>query len=238
MVEVDAADIGPPAAVLNERITETLGQDIASGLLRPGDRLTLDGLQQEFGVSRTVVRDCMRTLESMNLVYSKRRIGIVVQEPERWNVFDPRIIRWRLAGPGRNTQFRTLTELRVGVEPVAAAGAARHAGTAERARIVELAGRMRRQGEAGELEAFLQTDIEFHTLLLRVCGNDMFASLQDVVAAVLTGRTRQGLMPTCPRKEALEGHELVAAAVAAGDSGAALAHMSALLDEVRRAVTN
>lgn len=237
MVGVDTADIVPPAAVLNERITETLGQDIVSGLLRPGDRLTLDGLQQEFGVSRTVVRDCMRTLESMNLVYSKRRIGIVVQEPGQWSVFDPRIIRWRLAGPHGNAQFRALTELRVGVEPVAAAGAARHADTTARTRITELAGQMRRQGEAGELEAFLQTDIEFHTLLLRISGNDMFASLQDVVAAVLTGRTRQGLMPLCPREEALAGHELVAAAVAAGDSGAALAHMSALLEEVRQAVT-
>ncbi|MCQ1948489.1 MULTISPECIES: FadR/GntR family transcriptional regulator [Arthrobacter] len=227
---------GPPAAVLNARIIETLGQDIASGVLAPGDRLTLDGLQQEFGVSRTVVRDCMRILESMNLVYSKRRVGIVVQDPQLWNVFDPRIIKWRLAGPGRAEQFRTLTELRVGVEPVAAAAAARHAAAAERDRMVELAAELRRLGEAGELEEFLQADIEFHTLLLRSSGNDMFASLQDVVAEVLAGRTRQGMMPPNPSEAALRGHALVADAVAAGDGAAALAHMMDLLEEVRQAI--
>ncbi|MCQ1946346.1 MULTISPECIES: FadR/GntR family transcriptional regulator [unclassified Arthrobacter] len=227
---------GPPAAVLNARIIEVLGQDITSGVLAPGDRLTLDGLQQEFGVSRTVVRDCMRILESMNLVYSKRRVGIVVQEPQLWNVFDPRIIKWRLAGPGRAEQFRTLTELRVGVEPVAAAAAASHAAPAERDRMVELAAELRRLGEAGELDEFLQADIEFHTLLLRSSGNDMFASLQDVVAEVLTGRTRQGMMPANPSEAALRGHVLVADAVAAGDGAAALAHMMDLLEEVRQAI--
>lgn len=234
MRESAAAD--QPAAVLNARIIETLGQDIVSGLLLPGDRLTLEGLQQEFGVSRTVVRDCMRILESLSLVYSKRRVGIVVQEPRLWNVFDRRIIRWRLNGPQRAEQFRTLTELRVGVEPVAAARAAGSAGAEERKQLTELAAELRSLGEAGELDAFLQADIRFHTLLLRASGNEMFASLQDVVAEVLTGRTRQGLMPPTPTEEALRGHELVAAAVAAGDDCAALAHMTALLEEVRQAV--
>ncbi|WP_146359712.1 FadR/GntR family transcriptional regulator [Arthrobacter yangruifuii] len=227
---------GAPAAVLHARITETLGLDITSGVLAPGDRLTLEGLQQEFGVSRTVVRDCMRILESMNLVYSKRRIGIVVQKPELWNVFDPRVIQWRLAGPGRSEQFRTLTELRVGVEPVAAAAAARNAAQEERTRLVELAGELRLLGEAGELGGFLQADIEFHTLLLRASGNDMFASLQEAVAEVLTGRTRQGLMPPHPTEEGLRSHWLVAAAIAEGDGAAALAHMTELLEEVRQAV--
>ncbi|MCC3275648.1 MULTISPECIES: FadR/GntR family transcriptional regulator [unclassified Arthrobacter] len=232
-----AAPAPQAAVVLNGRIIEVLGQDIVSGVLMPGDRLTLEGLQQEFGVSRTVVRDCMRILESMNLVYSKRRVGIVVLEPGLWNVFDPRVIKWRLQGPGRTEQFRTLTELRVGVEPVAAAGAARRASDVDRARLVELAAELRRLGEAGELEGFLQADIEFHTLLLRASGNDMFASLQEVVAAVLTGRTIHKMMPPHPTEEALSGHALVAAAVAGGDDAAALAHMAGLLEEVRLAVS-
>lgn len=227
---------GQPAAVLNARIVEVLGREIAAGVLRPGDRLTLEGLQEEFGVSRTVIRDCTRVLESMNLVYSKRRIGVVVQEARFWSVFDPRMIRWRLMGPGRTEQFRTLTELRVAVEPMAAAGAARHAGKADRSRLLALAADLRRLGEAGRLEAFLEADTEFHTLLLRNSGNEMFASLQDVVAEVLAGRTRQGLMPLHPTEAALAGHELVAAAVASGDDGAARTHMAALLEEVRSAV--
>ncbi len=236
----NSVDIREPpraaAAVLNGAIIDAIGADVVAGTLQPGDRLTLEGLQEEFGVSRTVVRDCMRILESMNLVYSKRRIGIVVQDPSHWNVFDSRIIRWRLSGPGRDGQFRTLTELRVAVEPMAAAGAARHAGETERSALVELAARMRVLGEAGELEEFLAADIAFHTLLLRSSGNEMFASLDEVVAEVLTGRTHQGRMPNHPREVALRGHELVAGAVAVGDADEAMKQMAELLEEVRTAV--
>ena len=228
---------GPAAAVMNGAIIDAIGADIIAGVLKPGDRLTLDGLQEEFGVSRTVVRDCMRILESMNLVYSKRRIGIVVQDPDRWNWFDARIIRWRLDGPGREGQYRTLTELRVAVEPIAACGAARHAAAEDRAALVELAARLRLLGEEGRLDDFLAVDIAFHTLLLRSSGNEMFASLDSVVAEVLTGRTRQGLMPNHPREVALQGHERVARAVADGNGDEAMLQMTALLEEVRAAVS-
>lgn len=224
----------PAAEVLNNRIIEVVGRDIATGAVDPGSRLTLEGLQERFGVSRTVVRDCMQILEAMNLVYSKRRIGIVVQEPSRWNVYDPRVIRWRLAGPGRSAQFESLTELRIAVEPLAASGAARRATPDQRQQLVLLARRMRET--AGDPEAFLAADIAFHTLLLRASGNEMFAALSDVVAEVLTGRSRQNLMPAGPRPEALDEHEAVAAAVSALDPAAARARMADLLLEVEEAI--
>lgn len=224
------------AVVMNGAIIDAIGADIIAGVLLPGSRLTLEGLQEEFGVSRTVVRDCMRILESMSLVYSKRRIGIVVQEPVNWHWFDSRIIRWRLNGPGRADQYRTLTELRVAVEPMAACGAARHAGEEDRTALVELAARMRLLGEEGRLDDFLAADIAFHTLLLRCSGNEMFASLDAVVAEVLTGRTQQGLMPDHPQEVALQGHESVARAVAEGDGDEAMLRMAELLEEVRNAV--
>ncbi|UPO76637.1 FadR/GntR family transcriptional regulator [Arthrobacter sp. Helios] len=224
----------PAAEVMNSRIIEVVGRDIVTGVLAPGKRLTLVGLQEQFGVSRTVVRDCMQILEAMNLVYSKRRIGIVVLEPERWNVYDPRIIRWRLAGPGRSSQFRSLTELRIAVEPLAAAGAARAASEEQRRSLQDLAERMRR--DAHDPEAFLAADIAFHTLLLQASGNEMFASLREVFAEVLSGRSRQNLMPAGPRPEALDLHAGVADAVGREDPAAARAQMAELLVEVEEAI--
>ncbi|MFG1950289.1 FadR/GntR family transcriptional regulator [Micromonospora sp. NPDC048830] len=93
-----------------------------------------------------------------------------------------------LVGPGRVDQLRTLTELRVAVEPLATAGGARHATADERERLSTLATRMRQLGEAGELEAFLAADVEFHALLLQACLNEMFTALTDVIAEVLAGR--------------------------------------------------
>lgn len=224
------------AKVLQEPIIETLGREIVGGELPAGERLTLERLQERFGVSRTVMRDCMRVLESLRLVYPKRRLGLVVQESRFWNPMDPRIIRWRLAGPGRDRQYAELTELRIAVEPIAAAGAAERASEGARAEMVALAADLRRHGEAGELEAFLAADIAFHSLLLESSGNAMFASLRSVVAEVLSGRTQQGLMPFRPHSEALDEHEAVAASIAAGDRAAAEAHMQVLVDEVRHAL--
>lgn len=231
----DASESGA-APAMHERVLEAVGSAIAGGILASGTRLTLEGLQQEYGVSRTVSRDTVKVLESMNLVYSRRRVGIVVQERKLWNVFDPKLVRWRLNSVRRELQYSSLTELRIAVEPIAAAGAARRASAAERARLVFLAAELRRLGEAGDLDAFLAVDIEFHSLLLQSCGNEMFSALEGMVAEVLTSRTKQGLMPFKPRNEALQAHEDVAAAVARGDAVMAETAVHRILDEVRNAM--
>ena len=234
--DADTADDGGASPAMHERVLEAVGIAVASGSLPPGSRLTLDLLQQEYGISRTVARDTMKVLESMNLVYSRRRVGIVVQERALWNVYDPKLVRWPLASDNSAEQYSSLTELRIAVEPIAAAGAARRASAAERAKLLSLAGDLRRLGEAGDLEAFLAADIEFHRMLLHSCGNEMFTALEGMVAEVLTSRTKQGLMPFKPRNEALQAHEDVAAAVAGGDAVTAESAMHHILDEVRNAM--
>ena len=222
--------------VLHTTVLDSLGRRITSGDVAAGTPLTLEAIGAEFGVSRTVAREVMRLLEGLGLVRSRRRVGLVVLGIESWNVLDPRVILWRLEGPGRDAQLRTLTELRHAVEPLAAAGAALRASDDERAELVATAARMRRLGEVGELEEFLALDVRFHELLLRASGNEMFGALAGVVAAVLSGRTHLGLMPASPVPEALDQHEAVARAVADGDAHAAEAAMSAIVGEVRRAL--
>ncbi|MCP2179955.1 FadR/GntR family transcriptional regulator [Prauserella alba] len=217
-------------------VLEAIGREITDGDLAQGDTLTLEHIQERFGVSRTVARETMRILESMGLVTSRRRVGITVQDAASWNVFDPRVIWWRLAGSGRDAQLRSLTELRIAVEPLAAGAAAWNASAEQRTRIVELGARMRGLGERGLLEDFMQADIAFHTLLLEASGNEMFAALADVVAVVLRGRTQLGLMPQQPVPEALDAHENVAAAVSAGQYRRAEDAMRDLLGEVREAM--
>lgn len=222
--------------VRHSTVLDALGMEITAGELPAGHVLTLEGIQDRFAVSRTVARETMRILESMGLVTSRRRVGITVQPELSWNVFDPRVIWWRLSGPGRDAQLRSLTELRIAVEPIAAGAAARSASAAERARVIEVAAEMRHLGEAGRLDAFLDVDIAFHTLLLTASGNEMFGALADVVAVVLRGRTQLGLMPSQPVPEALDLHEEVADAVASGRAEVAETAMRQLVAEVRDAM--
>jgi DNA-binding FadR family transcriptional regulator len=222
--------------MLHADVLDTIGPQIVEGTLPEGHVLTLDWIQEQFGVSRTVARETMRVLEWTGLVTSSRRVGITVLPQTAWNVFDPRVIWWRLSGEGRNEQLRSLTELRIAIEPVAAGAAARNASEAERERAVALAVAMRDQGEAGHLDEFLELDVEFHTLLLRAGRNEMFNALGDVVAAVLRGRTHLGLMPQRPDPESTKLHETVARSVARGNAEAAEHAMRDILAEVRQAV--
>jgi DNA-binding FadR family transcriptional regulator len=225
-----------PPASLHTTVLDAIGRAIAGGEIAPGTPLTLEAIGAEHGVSRTVAREVMRLLEGLGMVRSRRRVGLVVLGIEHWNVLDRRIIRWRLAGPGRAAQLRSLTELRHAVEPLAAAGAARHASPQVCGELLDLAQRMRTTGEAGDLETFLELDVRMHELLLRSSGNEMFGPLADVVAEVLAGRTHLGLMPASPVPEALDQHEAVARAVAAHDPEAAEGAMAQIVGEVRRTI--
>lgn len=224
--------------MLHSPVLDALGRRITGGDLPAGAALTLDGISAEFAVSRTVAREAMRLLEGLGLVRSGPRVGIVVLPHDAWNVLDPKVIGWRLDGPGRASQLRSLTELRQAVEPLAAAGAARGASAAVRDELVAVALRMRMLGEAGQGdgEEFLALDVRLHTLLLRSCGNELFGALADVVAVVISGRTHLGLMPAHPAPGTLDAHEAVARAVAAGDQDAAEAAMARIVREVRGAL--
>ncbi|MFD7414361.1 FadR/GntR family transcriptional regulator [Kitasatospora purpeofusca] len=200
------------------RLLAELGPAIASGELPEGSVLRAEELEERFGVSRTVVREAVRILEGMRLVASRRRVGITVQPRSDWDVFDPLVIRWRLAGADRSAQLRSLGSLRLAVEPAAAALAARHATDDERRRLSALAVELTMTARAADLATFLRHDIEFHSTVLQASRNEMFAHLGDTVGAVLTGRTEYHLMPHQPEPYAIRLHREVAEAVCAGDA--------------------
>lgn len=222
------------APVLHSPIVETLGREIVTGDLPPHGVLTLEQLQERFGVSRTVVRECMRILESMHLVQSRRHVGIVVSPRSEWAALDPRVIRWRLAGPGRDDQIRYLTELRLAVEPIAAAGAARRATPEDRENLVELAARLRKTAAPEHREEFLRTDTAFHTLVLASSGNNLFAGLADLISVGLVVRAQEDLVPDRPARWIIAGHEAVAIAVRDHDSVGAERAMAELMTELRK----
>ncbi|MGD9532052.1 MAG: FadR/GntR family transcriptional regulator, partial [Pseudonocardia sp.] len=220
----------------HDALLDRLGALIAGGELVPGQVVRADELGTRYGVSRTVVREAVRVLEAMGLVTSRRRVGTIVAPRERWNVHDPRLIRWRLDGPGRDEQLRSLSELRSGIEPVAAGLAARRATPGQCGELMRAVMDMAVHGRAGDLEAYLQADVRFHATLLAASGNEMLAALSGVVAEVLSGRTRHDLMPARPEPLAIRLHGAVAEAVQAGDAVAAEAAMRAILDEASAAM--
>jgi DNA-binding FadR family transcriptional regulator len=209
-----------------------VGPRIVRGDLPEGSVITLEWLGDTYGVSRTVAREVVQVLVSMGLVESRRRTGIRILARDRWDDYDPAVIRWRLEGEDRVLHLHQLAELRAAIEPASAALAAGHADDAQRAEIVLIAEQMEASGAAGDLRTFLEQDVAFHRLLLRASGNVMFAGLGDVVEEVLRGRTDHDLMPPEPKQEARRLHQVVAEAVAGGEAEVARFAMTAICAEV------
>ncbi|MHA7282900.1 FadR/GntR family transcriptional regulator [Arthrobacter sp. TMS2-4] len=219
----------PPSLDLHATTVDRLGVAMCSGEMASGSIVRIDELEERFGVSRSVVREALRVLASMGMVASRRRVGVQVRPASEWNLYDPQVIRWRLASHGRVAQLRSLTELRTAVEPQAASLAALRAPLSSASELVGLSGKLWEAGRNGDTDLFLQLDIEFHRLVLVSSGNEMFGMLDSLIAEVLTGRTHYGLMPQHPHEEALQMHVDVASAIQRGNSADAHAAMLAIM---------
>ncbi|MDT0437519.1 MULTISPECIES: FadR/GntR family transcriptional regulator [Streptomyces] len=202
---------------LHGQVLDTLGPAITAGDYPPGSVLRTDELAQRFDVSRSVMREAVRVLESMHLVESRRRVGVTVRPRAEWNVYDPQVIRWRLAGADRPHQLRSLTVLRSAIEPIAAGLAARNATSEQCAELTRNALGMVANSRGHKLAEYLVHDVAFHRVVLTASGNEMFARLGDVVAEVLTGRTEHEVMFEDPDPAAVTLHVQVAEAVREGD---------------------
>ncbi|MDT5281478.1 MAG: hypothetical protein QOJ20_2673, partial [Mycobacterium sp.] len=130
----------------------------------------------------------------------------------------------------------SLSELRRGFEPAAAALAARRADPHQCRIMAAAVSDMVVHGRSGDLEAYLLADKIFHQTLLEASGNEMFRALNGVVAEVLTGRTHHGMMPDVPNPAAIELHDQVARAIRLRDEEAAQRAMLAIIDEAVSAV--
>ncbi|MBH0054716.1 FadR family transcriptional regulator [Salinibacterium sp. SWN139] len=214
---------------LHARVLNDLGLSIVSGEISPESTILAEQLEERFGVSRSVVREAVRVLQSLGMVASVKRVGMRVLPMSEWSLYDPLVIRWRLEQVENGRQLRSLTELRSAIEPQAAKLAALHASNDAAGELLALAARMRAVGRSGDLELFLELDIRFHSLVLAASGNEMFARLDRVIAEVLTGRTHRGLMPATPHEEALQLHVDVADAIQGKRPADAFASMERIM---------
>jgi DNA-binding FadR family transcriptional regulator len=225
---------GPAAGPAKGRaggVADQLGTEIAAGTHAAGAVLLTDALAERFRVSRTAVREAVQVLQAKRLLRSSPRVGLTVRPVGEWHLYDPDVIRWRLAGPGRVVLLDELTELRAAVEPAAAAAAARRADEDGRLRLLGVSAQMRAAAARGDRPAFLEADVRFHALVLELSGNPLFAQLGPVTGELLRGRAALRLLPTAPDPADAARHDAVALAVAASDPATAEDAMRAVVAE-------
>lgn len=224
---------------LHAQVLETLGQQIVDGLLRPGTVVRPEAVAEEYGVSRSVVREALRVLQSLGLVEPRQRVGTLVRPASSWELLAPTVIRWRGASPAYFAQQRELLELRLGVEPVAAALAATNTTTTadttdSTAAVLAAATDMAAACDRDDSRAYLEADVRFHRALLAASSNAVFAHFAGTVEALLRTRTSES-RDTITRwtHDAAARHVAVARAVVDGDADAASSAATALLRVTR-----
>ena len=210
-----------PRATFQEQVLDTLGRDICSGRIRPGQLLPPEAdLCVRFGFSRIVIREAIKSLAAKGLLEVARRVGTLVLEPTRWNLFDPDIIGWRAESAALDpTLQRDLMEMRRVIEPAAVRLAALRASDDDR-RNLRAAYMALARAVAGKGD-YVKADLAFHTTMLSACGNQFLRQMQDAMGALL--RVSFDVITTKPGGPAhsLPLHEAVCEAIERGDADAA-----------------
>jgi DNA-binding FadR family transcriptional regulator len=161
-----------------------LGAAIVSGRYAPGASIPPEPLLcEELGVSRTVVREAVKSLIAKGLVSAGPKVGTRVLPEDQWNWFDPDIIAWQ-AQAGLTPEFlRDLMDLRRVVEPAAMRLAAERAQPEDIAFVEEAyAGMARAVKEGGD---YVTHDLRFHQGLLRASRNRMLMQMSKALGALL-----------------------------------------------------
>lgn len=159
-----------------------LGEAIVSG--RHADSLPPEAqLCEDLGVSRTVVREAVKSLVAKNLVVTGPKVGTRVLPWGEWNWFDPDVIAWQ-SKTGLTREFlRDLVEIRRIVEPAAVRLAAERATDDDLAAIEAAYQGMKDAIEHGG--DYVRHDLAFHQGLLRACHNRMVVQMSKALGALL-----------------------------------------------------
>ncbi len=218
-----------PGVSFTHSLVESLGQAIVTGDYVETGFPNEGELSKRFGASRTVTREAVKMLTAKGLLSARPRHGTVVEPEAEWNLLDPDVLRWLLERKFSLRLLAEFTEMRLGIEPAAAALAARNADEAGLDGIRKAMARMKAAAE-GEDDP-LSSDIAFHIAILNATKNPFYRDLHELVNTALRISIRftnriKGHTASIP------SHDDVATAILARDAEAAQKAMQIIIVDV------
>jgi DNA-binding FadR family transcriptional regulator len=165
-------------------VVEDLGSRIVRGKLKPGDPFPNEAdLGREFGASRSVIREAVKSLAAKGLLESRTRTGIRVLDASHWNLLDLDVLTWRYGAMEPHAFFRELFEIRRMIEPEASALAAERATAAEVA-VIDKAYQAMETAEK-TTDAAIMADLDFHRAILSAAHNDLLLQMGKLIGVGL-----------------------------------------------------
>jgi DNA-binding FadR family transcriptional regulator len=215
---------------------DTLGRSIANGVFAPDSTMpTEPELAASLGVSRTTVRDAIKVLSGKGLVRTARRYGTRVLPVDEWNLLDRDVIAWhRSDHPRLRRIFAETTELRIIMEPAAAALAAERATEGQIRTILDAAGAI--HPEDGDVHALFEADCRFHVTILDATRNQVMRQFRQIIVTMLRVSYEVGVAKPENGPVSRKGHIDVAEAIASRNAGDARDAMVRMLGRNRSLV--
>lgn len=207
----------------SDQIIQQIQDAIRNGELARGDKLPTErALSDQFGVSRSVVREAIKALDAMGLVESRQGSGIFVRNNTIESVSRAFVLS---VSPDAESVDR-LFEFRQGLETEAARLAANRATPAHIAAMEETLARMSQGDDPEDWFLFGEVDTRFHQLVSEACGNPYLqvaiASVRDMQQnIVLVFSERAGSMA-----DAMDHHQRILDAIRQHDPEAAATAMT------------
>src|SRR5215469_4208452 len=213
---------------LYEQIVQQVEESIHKGALKPGDQLPPEReLAEQFGVSRTAVREAVKTLREKGLVEAYPGRGTFITDGSS-HTFRQSLDRLMRSG---NEGFASLAEVREILEPEIAAMATARADAEDLVAMrqqVEIMDAARR-----DPEAYIEADLDFHLALAEAAGNPIILSLIDSIVGLLREqRLRTYFVGGGPERGQYH-HKRILEAVEQHDAARARETMQAHMQQVR-----
>jgi len=220
-----------PGRNLHAQVLWQMGVAIVGGHYPEGSILPTDSeLLAQFSVSRTVLREVLKTLAAKGMIEARARIGTRVLPRQRWNLFDTDVLAWHFeTGPDVDL-LRSLSEVRIGVEVESAGLAALRRSDEQAEALIACAIRM---GEAKTPEEFARTDLQFHRTVAEASRNPFMASVSALVEFALTAAftISSPVEDDAAMAATVKAHGRIAEAIRAGEPEEARAAMKAVISE-------
>ncbi|HEY0498795.1 MAG TPA: FCD domain-containing protein [Kutzneria sp.] len=163
-------------------VVEDLVDRIVGGEISPGSALPIEPVLCEmFSVSRTVIREAVKSLEAMRLVKVQQGQGTTVRETEDWDLLDPVVLAASIRHDAELSILEDLVDVRRALESQMAAQAAERAG-AEHLRRIGTALR-HVTDEVADASRFYRADLEFHDEIMAASGNRLARAVIRTVNA-------------------------------------------------------
>lgn len=220
----------PAARNFHTFVINEIGAGIITGRFPIGSILPTDAVMMEnYGVSRTVLREALRTLEAKGLVEARPKVGTRVSPSSRWNLFDAQVLSWHFEAQLDRRFVESLFDVRQALERRAADLAVRHR-TAEQVRLLKYwVHQMDLSADSVEQHAL--ADLEVHRLIAETSRNPLLRSVTGVVELTLALAATSGSLAERheTRLASTLRHEALVAAVEAGDPVQAAAAIDAIV---------